>query len=173
MDVALGGLAGALGLFAVFGGIALMIWVGNKGETEKRKLKHDEDVQRRQLEHTERLKALEAGFPLPDADLAYARADVVRAGVAAAIGIAVPVVTIGGAVAATAMVLSMAGPELHLPVLCVIWASAGLVSLCTAVISLAAVASRRRAATTTPQAGGRPRPEPPPVGYAERITSLE
>src|SRR5579884_379054 len=113
MDVALGGLAGALGLFAVFGGIALMIWVGNKGETEKRKLKHDEDVQRRQLEHTERLKALEAGFPLPDADLAYARADVVRAGVAAAIGIAVPVVTIGGAVAATAMVLSMAGPELH------------------------------------------------------------
>src|SRR5215472_1523088 len=108
MDVALGGFAGALGLFALFAGIALLVWVSNKGESEKRKLNHEAELQQRQLAHAERLKALEAGFPLPDADLALASTDRIRAGVAGAIGIVVPVVTVGGAVAGTALVLAMA-----------------------------------------------------------------
>jgi hypothetical protein len=173
MDVALGGFAGALGVFAFFGGIALLIWVGNKGESEKRKLKHDEDMQRRQMEHTERLKALEAGFPLPDADLAFARTERVRAAVAAAIGITVPAVMVGCAVGATALVLLFADSSLHLPVLCVIWGCAGLASFVTAVTSIASLSARKQPTEAVRSAGAKPFRDVPPPGLEERVTTLE
>jgi hypothetical protein len=172
MDVALGGFAGALGLFALFGGIALLIWVGNKGESEKRKLNHEAELQHRQLEHAERLKALEAGFPLPDADLALARTERVRAGAIAAIGITVPVVTAGCAVAGSALVLANALPYHQLPVLCVIWACSGVASLVTAATSLGVLAARRRPVESGRRASTRPLVDEPP-GIRERITTLE
>jgi hypothetical protein len=173
MDVALGGFAGALGLFGLFGGIALLVWVGNKGETEKRRLKHDEETQRRQMEHAERLKALERGFPLPDAELASALTERVRAGVAAGIGITVPAVAVGGAVAGTALVLSLARPDDQLPALCVIWACSGVASLVTTVVSLAVLLSRKRPAEVGRRAASKPFADMAPPGLAERITTLE
>jgi hypothetical protein len=172
MDVALGGFAGALGLFGLFAGIALLAWVSNKGDSEKRKLNHEAEQQRRQLEHTERMKALEAGYSLPDADLAQAQTDRVRAGVAAGIGITVPVVIMGGAVAATALVLSLANPSLHLPVLSVLWPCCAVAAMVTAVVSLGAVKSRRRQTDSNRRAGTKPFADEPP-GLRERITTLE
>jgi hypothetical protein len=173
MEVALGGFAGALGLIGLFGGLALLIWVGNKGETEKRRLKQELELQRRQMEHAERLKALESGLPLPDADLALARVEQVRAGVAAAVGLVVPVVTVGGAVAGTAIVLSMAQPQHHLPVLCVIWACSGVASLVTATTSLGVLASGRRRANSARGPAKRPSVDATPPELRERITTLE
>jgi hypothetical protein len=171
MEMALSGVAGGLGLLALFAGIALVIWVSNKGESEKRKLNHEAELQQRQLAHAERLKALDAGFPLPDADLALARTDRVRAGVACAIGIVVPVITVGGAVAGTALVLGMAHPSLHLPVLCVLWPCCAVAAMVTAVTSLAALKSRRRQADSSGRVK-KPLVDEPP-GLRERITTLD
>ena len=194
MEAVLGVLGGALALGGLFGGIALIIWVASTAELKKKQLQQEREVREREFQHTERLKALEAGFPLPDAELALARTERVRAGVAAAIGIAVPVVALGGAVAGTALILSLAHPGLHLPVLCVLWPCCAVAAMVTAVTSLRALKSRRRQAE-----GGRlgparfvdatpgvsavtshritadvpsARPDVPP-GASERITPLE
>ena len=72
MEILWGGIAGALGSLGFFGGIALLVWAGNKGEAEKKKLQHERELKQREMEHTERLKALELGQTLPDAEVAQA-----------------------------------------------------------------------------------------------------
>src|SRR5690242_4014069 len=106
MEAVLGVLGGVVALGALFGGIALIVWVASTAELKKKRLDQEREAREREFQHAERMKAVEAGYPLPDADLAFARTERVRAGVAAAVGIAVPVVALGGAVAGTALVLS-------------------------------------------------------------------
>jgi hypothetical protein len=189
MEAVLGVLGGAVALGALFGGIALIVWVASTAELKKKKLEQEREARERELQHAERMKALEAGYPLPDADLAIARTERIRAGVAAAIGIAVPVVALGGAVAGTALILSLAHPGLHLPVLCVLWPCCAAAAMVTAVTSLGTLRSRRQAdggrlgtarlGDMPPGASHRITANVPggkadvPPGTSERITSLE
>jgi hypothetical protein len=95
-----------------------------------------ERLKQLELAHAERLKALEAGRPLPEVELARAKAAEVRAraeagrAIVATVFMAIgPAAVSGVAVAATAVVLAAANPAIHQAVLTIIWAGAGLVSL--------------------------------------------
>src|SRR5437762_2680342 len=125
--------AAALGTLAFFGGIALMQWVDQRGKTTQR-----------QLEHAERLRALELGQELPDAAVARAAATSSRARAAASVGVLVPAFVLGSGVGATALILVTASANIHLPLLCVIWGVCGLVSLVAVSSSLSALKHQRQ-----------------------------
>jgi hypothetical protein len=126
------GLLGALGTFAFFGGIALLMWIDSRNKRHERELRH-----------AERIKALELGQSLPDGEVARAHADQARAWVLGLICFIVPPCLVGTAVGATALILDMAAPGIHLALLCVIWGIAGLVSLVTVTSSLHAISGAR------------------------------
>jgi hypothetical protein len=175
MEAALGVVGGALALGGLFGGLALMIWVASRAELQKRQLGQEREMKEREFEHAERLKALERGVPLPDADLAAARADTAWAVAAGLVAVVVPLVMVGTAVGATAIILALAQPALHLPLVCTVWGVNGLTSIVALSLSLAAL--RRR----TPRAAEweRPAPAKQPTGtpllpaLSERITTIE
>src|SRR5262249_41703308 len=96
---------GALATFGFFGGLALLVWVSHKGKGEKKRLKHERELQQRQMEHAERLKALELGLPLPDAEVARANADRSRYWAAGLVGVLVPLFMTGAAAGTTAIIL--------------------------------------------------------------------
>src|SRR5262245_54560937 len=126
-------------------------------------------AQERQLAHAERIKAIETGNPLPDAEVAWAAADRTRARMVGLIGIFVPLLTVVAAVIATAILVALGGREgsqdMPLPfagsfipwygkVLFVIWPVCGIVSLATVVLST--VGLRRRPSASL--ADGSPAP---------------
>jgi hypothetical protein len=130
------GLASALGVLAFFGGIALCIWASSKAE-----------IQKRQLEHAERMKALELGRPLPDAEIAWAGADRSRATAAGTIGTLVPLGLIGAALGGTAITFSFTYDATWRGILAaIIWGVCGLVSLVTAGTALGVLGRQGRAA---------------------------
>jgi hypothetical protein len=118
MNEILVALAPAAGLLAFFGGIALCMWVESLAKAKVR-----------EQEHSERTRALEMGQPLPDADVAKARA-------AGTVGTLVPLIMVGGAVGATFLVLNWTNPVWHVPLLGTIWIVSGVVCLVTVVASL-------------------------------------
>ena len=113
-----GGLSAALALLALFGGIALLMLIDGRSKAKER-----------ELVHAERMRALELGQPLPDAEVARARSDASRAwarglsAAAASLGLA------GAAVGATALLVGRDEPRTLLPLLSVIWGVCGLVAL--------------------------------------------
>jgi hypothetical protein len=111
-------LAGSIGAIAFFGGIALVMWIDQKGKAREK-----------ELAHIERMKALELGLPLPDADIARANAEATRARAAGLTAILVPLGMAGAAVGATPLVFHSTTANVHLPLLCVIWGVCGLVGL--------------------------------------------
>ena len=131
MEMFWGGLAGAAGLLALFGGIAILMLIDGRNKAQERK-----------LTHAERLKALEMGQPLPDAEVARARSDASRAwarglsAAAASLGMA------GAAVGATALLVGRDEPHTLLPLLSVIWGVCGLVALVA--VAVGQGAARRR-----------------------------
>ena len=131
---------------AFFGGIALIQWVTSKGEAQKR-----------QLEHDLRLKALELGQPLPDADIARANAERTRAAAAATVGTLVPLFLIGAAVGATVLVLHFTTEDPHARggMLTAIWIVCGVVCLVTVIKALNALG--RRHESMAPVTGSGPR----------------
>lgn len=133
------GLASAAVTVAFFGGIALIMWVDARN---KRLV--------RQMEHAERLKALELGQTLPDAELARARVESSRAWAAGLMGLVVPGSVFGIAAGATALVLAYASPSIHLPLLCVIWGISGLTGLLTVIISLGTIRPAPEETNETP-----------------------
>jgi hypothetical protein len=131
--------AGVLGALVFFGAIVLIVWIGSKSEEQKR-----------QLAHAERLRSLELGQPLPDAEVARARAETVRVIFAGVVGVVVPLGLMGIAIGATAMLTTpSAGTEVVMgavdvqPLCIVIWSITGLVSLVTAILSLVTMQRRR------------------------------
>jgi hypothetical protein len=118
---------------AFFGGIALIQWVVSKGEAQKR-----------QLEHDLRLKALELGQPLPDADIARANAERSRAAAAGAIGILVPLFMAGAATGSTALVFQYSTDDssLRIPLFAIVWGMCGVVSLVAVSLTLTALLRR-------------------------------
>jgi hypothetical protein len=133
MDALSAGFAAVGCAVAFFGGIALIQWVVSKGEGQKR-----------QLEHDLRLKALELGQPLPDADIARANAERSRAAAAGAVGILVPLFMAGAAAGSTVLVFSYStdDPSLRIPLVAIIWGVCGLVSLVAVTLTLTALLHR-------------------------------
>jgi hypothetical protein len=122
------------GGFVFFGGIALVMWIDSKGKAHER-----------ELAHAERLKALETGQTLPDAEVARARAESSRAWAAALTAILVALGMTGAAVGSTAMVFRHTDPAKHLPLVAVVWGVCGLVSLVTVILGLVMVRAREKA----------------------------
>lgn len=122
---------GAAALLALFGGIALLMLIDGRGKAKER-----------ELAHAERMRALERGQPLPDAEVARATSDASRAW---ARGLSAAVASLGmagAAVGATALLVERDEPRTLLPLLCVIWGVCGLVALVAVSVGLAS--SRRR-----------------------------
>jgi len=118
-----------LGIVAFFGMIAVFVWLDQRGKT-----------QRRQLEHAERMRALDRGVPLQDAETA-------RWNALGAIGVAVPVSAFSAAALATGLL--MIKPEIAFVALVVLWPVAGVVSLVSTLVVLAYFRDRPR--PTPPQ----------------------
>jgi hypothetical protein len=131
MEMILGGIAGALGSLGFFGGIALLVWASNKGEAEKKKLQHERELKQREMEHAERLKALELGQPLPDGEVARAQAERSRFRAAGLVAVLVPLAMGGAGVATTAIILGQWMTQVGSGVLYTVWGVCGLVSVVT------------------------------------------
>jgi len=138
MDLIGGGLIGVAGLAVFLGGIALLVWIDGRNK-----------AQERQLTHAERLKSLEMGQPLPDAEVARARAASQRAWAVGLTATLVPLGLAGTAVATTALVFHAAAPRVHVPLLCVIWGICGVVGLVAATTALGVLAAGREMAPPT------------------------
>jgi hypothetical protein len=136
MDLIGGGVFAVVGLAVFFGGIALLMLIDGRSKAHER-----------QLAHAERLKALELGQPLPDAEVARARASAQRAWAAGLTALLVPLGLASTAVGATALVFSMASPQAHVTLLCVIWGVCGVVSLTAVTTALGVMAAGRHKPT--------------------------
>ncbi len=135
-------------------GLALVGLVVGRVELEKRKA----DALEQERRHKERLRALELGFPLPEAELAHAQADGRRAVAAGIVGFFVPLGLGGLAVGATAIILDHLPAynldPMHLPpVLYALWGVVGLVSIVTVTMCLLAL----RRGNSSPAQVRRPR----------------
>jgi hypothetical protein len=94
------------------------------------------------LAHAERLRAIELGQPLPDAEIARANAECSRARAAGTVGTVVPAIALSAAAGISVMILGEPyqgtwhglHPQAHL--LIVIWSAAGIVSLAAVLGSL-------------------------------------
>src|SRR5579884_1715042 len=171
MELVLGGLASGLGALGFFGGLALLVWV----DSRTKKAQQEWLLKQRQIEHAERLKALEAGHPLPDGDIAAARAEGRRAWAAATVGFVVPPAVFGLAIAATAVVLSHPLFGGSVAVLCVLWAAAGATSI-VALSTSAGVLVRRgrgREARATGARASRPAGERGSTAVTEQVPDMQ
>src|SRR5262245_37163315 len=155
MEVFVGAIAAAAGTLAFFGGIALCMWVDQRGKWRQR-----------ELESAERIKALEHGQTLPDAEIARAEAEKSRARAAGTIGVLVPLFTLAASVGTTAVVLEFQrhrdNPFIpgsgSSPAVITIWVVCGVIVTSTAIMSLR---SLRRAPVAEPQPAETARPVPP------------
>jgi hypothetical protein len=109
-----------IGISVFFGGIAVLVWLDQRGKTR-----------RRELEHLERMRALELGRPLEDAEVARYKA-------LGAIGVAVPIASLSAALVGTAFAFGFKEPEYRYKALVVIWLICGI----TGLISFPAVMKR-------------------------------
>lgn len=107
--------ANVLGWGVILGSISLCVYFDQQGKTRRRK-----------LEHAERMRALELGRPLDDAAVARNKA-------LGAIGVAVPIVSISGAVVGSCVALGIEMPW-RLAAFLVNWIVCGAV--CVAVLPL-------------------------------------
>jgi hypothetical protein len=135
MDSAFLGAVTAIGCtVAFFGGLALIMWIDSKGKAREK-----------ELNHIERLKALETGQTLPDAEVARARSESSRAWAAALTAIFVSLGMVGVALGATALIFKHAAPAIHLPLVSVVWGICGLVALVAVSVGMKSIRPRERA----------------------------
>ena len=123
------GLFGAIGTTAFFAFCAFAVWI------DYRKKKED-----RETANLERMKALELGYPLPDAEVARANAYASAAWAAGLIGLLVPLVVISLTVAGTIVaVLNLpARGNIAVPLI-VAWSIAAVLALVAVVRSLSVI----------------------------------
>lgn len=132
MNLVDAGWVGVAALVVLFGGIALLLWIDGRNKARER-----------QTAQTERLKALELGQTLPDAEIARASAQAHRAWAAGLVALLVPFVLAGAAVGATALIFRNAPATAQLPLLCVVWGICGLVALVAVTTGLGVIATSR------------------------------
>src|SRR5262245_55515355 len=121
MEWAVGGFAGAMAILAIFSGVALLIWVVNKAEAQKTEREHEKAKREQELAHAERMKALERGLPLPDAQIAQARAERIRARWGGIVAVAVPLGSMAMALAFTAIVMGAGEAWMVIPSAAIAW----------------------------------------------------
>lgn len=114
--------ANVLGTAAFIGGIALCVRFDQQGKTR-----------RRELEHLERMRAIELGRPLDDAAVARYQA-------LGAVGVAVPISSLSAATIGSFLAMLFAEPVWRFGTLAVVWGVCGVV--CVAVLPV--VAARLR-----------------------------
>ena len=124
--------ANVLGVAVFFGGIALCVRFDQQGKTR-----------RRELEHAERMRAIELGRPLDDAAVARYQA-------LGAVGVAVPIVSLSSAAVGSCFALLFREPEWRFGALTVIWLVCGAV--CLAVLPAVTVRLRESPPRPAPDA---------------------
>jgi hypothetical protein len=112
-------------MVSAFGSIPLTVWLAVRKE-----------MRNRELAHVERIKALEVGLPLPDAEVAQAEAERARARWSGLVGIFLPLGMMLVALGTTVVLLYLAGGAVQIVGLCVVWGVAGLVGMFAAIGSL-------------------------------------
>jgi H+/gluconate symporter-like permease len=125
--------------YAIVGGIvalsiggALCLWLSNRGETEKRR-----------LEHEERMKALELGQVVPIPDLSKAAAQDNEAFTIGCLGILVPLGLVSAAVGATGLIFqNVEEMSERVIFISIVWGVCGLVSLAAVLLSLLTLKTR-------------------------------
>ncbi len=137
--------ANVLGVATFFGGIALCVRFDQQGKTR-----------RRELEHAERMRAIELGRPLDDAVVARYQA-------LGAVGVAVPIACLSAAVIVSCFAMMFKEPEWKFGAMAVVWMVCGAV--CLAV--LPAVAARLREPLHSPPANSDPLSESTNVSQNE------
>ncbi len=143
------GLTMALAYLVFFGGIAVLVWLDQRGKT-----------QRRHLEHTERMRALELGRPLEDAEVARYKA-------LGAIGVAVPIASMSAAMVGTSFVFVFQEAEYRYKALMVVWLVCGVLGL----ISFPAVIKRLQQPKASSHGDQDTKPPIPPG--IEQATSVQ
>lgn len=103
--------ANVLSVAAIFGGIALCVRFDQQGKTR-----------RRELEHAERMRAIELGRSLDDAAVARYQA-------LGAVGVAVPIASLSAAAIGSCFALQFQEPEARFWAVAVIWLVCGPVCL--------------------------------------------
>jgi hypothetical protein len=114
----------ANGIMAIFfwGGIALCVRFDQQGKTR-----------RRELEHIERIRAIELGRPLDDTVIARYRA-------LGAVGVAVPIASLSAAAIGSCFALLLHEPEWRFGLLAVVWVVCGAVCLTSFSIPISVIA---------------------------------
>ena len=112
-------LANAVGVVGFFGSIAVCVWLDQRGKTR-----------RRELEHDERMKAIELGRPLDDATVARTQA-------LGAVGVAVPIATMSAACIGSLFAFMFDESVWRFTTLAVVWAVCGIICLTVLPIVLA------------------------------------
>jgi hypothetical protein len=99
-----------------------------------------EQIRQREMTHSERMKALETGQPLPEVEIAKTQAETVKAqmeaakAIAATIGrVLVPLGMGGIGIGMSAVVICNAPSSLHLAALSIIWVCVAVVGTASAV----------------------------------------
>jgi hypothetical protein len=117
---------GSIGTVAFFGFLALAIYLDYRKKKEET-----------QAAHAERMKAIEMGFPPPDAEIQRAKAYASAAWAAGLVGLLVPIVVVSLAVIGTIIALQKRSPGEHIAVpLIVGWSIGGAIVLIAIVCSL-------------------------------------
>ena len=130
-----------LGAAIFIGGITLWVRFDQQGKTR-----------RRELEHAERMRALELGRPLDDAAVARHKA-------LGAIGVAVPITSLSAALVVSMFVLAMRELDERVLILAGVWGVCGTICLTTIPVVLALLR-------------GRPNPQPAPAPEVSGITTF-
>jgi hypothetical protein len=120
-------------------------------------------AQERELTHVERMKALERGLPLPDAEIARAEAEKSRARAAGTIGALVPLFALAASVGSTAIVLAyqrdgdmpipFATPRSTAP-LVTIWVVCGVIVTAALILSIRSLRRSPALEAGEPECGG-------------------
>ena len=130
-------LGNVLGATVFFGCIALCVRFDQQRKTR-----------RRELEHSERMRAIELGRPLDHAGVARYQA-------LGAVGVAVPIASLSAAAIGSCFALLFKEPEWRFGAVAVIWVVCGAV--CLAILPV--VAARLRESPHRPAADAAPAPE--------------
>jgi hypothetical protein len=123
------GLSGAISAVAFFAFLSIAVWF------DYRKKKDEQNAA-----HLERMKALELGQPLLDAEIARAKAYASAAWAAGLIGLLIPIVVISLTVVGTIVAVMYHNPWQNIvPPLIVAWSIAGVVMLVAVLRSLGVI----------------------------------
>jgi hypothetical protein len=154
-------LAGVAAILALFNGLALLVWVNRRGEPEKQR-----------LDHEEQMRALELGQVLEYAELRKVKSAGAQAGAGAVVAMVVTAIMTISAALITAEIIHPPEYTHSLPILIVIWSLAAAVSLTAVALGAVAILGRRPLRKES-EARRRPFEDKPPASSGSDSASQE